>query len=380
MAVHLAAFGSLAVWCLCVPTAWSGEVHDAARTGDLPRLNALLADDPHSAHACDSKGRTPLHWAAYFGRSEAIDLLLAAGDDRTTRDRQGTRPAEAAARRGHLDLVPRLVQFEVVPLAPRVRRITPAFRTEVNTTVQTGPDGVLVVDTGEGLLAGKLKEAIDALGAGSIALVINTHEHAVHTGGNDVLGAKARILRQSNLQKWVEKGVLAVGTEPLVGRTGRRFDEHYILRHNGEEVRLIPTPGAHSDSDLIVHFTSSDVAALGDLLDSQSFPPCGAGVQRYLALLETTIDVLPLGTTLVAGHGRDSTLEDARQYHAMLLETIAVVRHELRAGKTVAQMQQERILRAWDSWGEFIPNLNADYWIATVSASYAGAEQAAVQP
>ena len=59
MAVHLAAFGSLAVWCLCVSTAWSGEVHDAARAGDLPGLSALLADNPQSAHACDSKDRTP---------------------------------------------------------------------------------------------------------------------------------------------------------------------------------------------------------------------------------------------------------------------------------------------------------------------------------
>lgn len=88
------------------------------------------------------------------------------------------------------------------------------------------------------------------------------------------------------------------------------------------------------------------MAAWGDLVDSQSFPSCGPEVQRYLALPET----------------------------------IAVVRRPLRASKTVAQMQRERILRAWGFWGKLIPNLNTDYSIAPVSASCAGAQQGAAQP
>ena len=63
-----------------------------------------------------------------------------------------------------------------------------------------------------------------------------------------------------------------------------------------------------------------------------------------------------------------------------LLETIALVRRELKAAKSVAQMRQEHILRAWESWGELIPNLNPDYWIAVVSASYVGERAAVVQP
>jgi ankyrin repeat protein len=41
---------------------------------------------------CRTKGETPLHHAAAFGRAETIQALLAAGADRTTRDVNGDSP------------------------------------------------------------------------------------------------------------------------------------------------------------------------------------------------------------------------------------------------------------------------------------------------
>jgi hypothetical protein len=55
----------------------------------------------------------------------------------------------------------------------------------------------------------------------------------------------------------------------------------------------------------------------------------------------------------------------------MLLETIEVVRKHMGAGKSVEQMRRENVLKDWQSWGEFIPNLNTDYWIGAVYASFA---------
>ena len=123
MAVHLAAFGSLVVWCLYVSTAWSGEVHDAARAGDLPRLSVLPADNPQSAHACDSKGRTPLHLAAHFGSSgrsfEQYHVLHHSGKEvwliLTGRARSG------------LDVCVRLTSSDAAPLSDLLEpRSTPA--------------------------------------------------------------------------------------------------------------------------------------------------------------------------------------------------------------------------------------------------------------
>jgi ankyrin repeat protein len=53
------------------------DVCEAAAAGDVERLRILLAGDAAQVHARSGDGWTPLHLAAFFGRREAVDLLLA---------------------------------------------------------------------------------------------------------------------------------------------------------------------------------------------------------------------------------------------------------------------------------------------------------------
>lgn len=53
------------------------EIHDAARAGDLPRVKALLAQDPTLVDVENPPNRkTALHYAAQFGHKEIVELLL----------------------------------------------------------------------------------------------------------------------------------------------------------------------------------------------------------------------------------------------------------------------------------------------------------------
>lgn len=52
---------------------------EAAAVGDVDHLRALLDGDAAQVHARSGDGWTPLHLAAFFGRREAVDLLLARG-------------------------------------------------------------------------------------------------------------------------------------------------------------------------------------------------------------------------------------------------------------------------------------------------------------
>ena len=55
-----------------------GDIHAAARSGDIAALNLAIAQK-QNLNAQDSLKRTPLQLAAWSGQTEAVKLLLSAG-------------------------------------------------------------------------------------------------------------------------------------------------------------------------------------------------------------------------------------------------------------------------------------------------------------
>src|ERR1035438_9566766 len=52
------------------------DIFEAATLGDVPRLYALLANDPRLAKSFSSDGFTALHLAAFFAQPAAVEALL----------------------------------------------------------------------------------------------------------------------------------------------------------------------------------------------------------------------------------------------------------------------------------------------------------------
>jgi|WetSurMetagenome_2_1015567.scaffolds.fasta_scaffold142261_1 ankyrin repeat protein len=78
-----------------------GEIHDAARAGDLAKVKALLKTNPDLISNRDQFGRMPLHWAAWDGQQDVAELLLAKGADVNVKDKDNLTPMHAAAAGGH---------------------------------------------------------------------------------------------------------------------------------------------------------------------------------------------------------------------------------------------------------------------------------------
>ncbi len=62
-------------------------IHEAAAAGVVPRLEQLLASDPATLNAWSPDGFQPLQLAAFFGRRQAVELLLARGAEVNTHAR-----------------------------------------------------------------------------------------------------------------------------------------------------------------------------------------------------------------------------------------------------------------------------------------------------
>lgn len=81
----------------CAGIAVGSEIHDAARDGDVVKVQALLAQDPSLVHLSEkSYGYTPLHEAAARGHVAVVSLLLSNKADINAKTKMGSSPLKLA--------------------------------------------------------------------------------------------------------------------------------------------------------------------------------------------------------------------------------------------------------------------------------------------
>jgi ankyrin repeat protein len=73
-------------------SAVAGEIHQAARAGDLAKVKSLLATDRGLLNSRDQRGFTPLHSAISKGREPVVSYLIRRGADVDARNKNGLSP------------------------------------------------------------------------------------------------------------------------------------------------------------------------------------------------------------------------------------------------------------------------------------------------
>lgn len=232
-----------------------------------------------------------------------------------------------------------------------------------NVTASVGADGTLLVDDEFAPLVDKIRATLMGLGVTNrpVRYVINTHYHYDHTGGNlPFARGGTTLIAQQQLRARLASG----GTAGNGGSISRQMQavepqalpqvtfEHALSVYiNGEEVRAVHYPNAHTDGDSIVFFSKGHVVAMGDIFVRYGFPfidiNSGGSVQGMIAACEDVLRSVPADAKIVPGHGEVASVEDLRSYLKMLQDTSATVAKALKAGKSLAQMKREHILAAW---------------------------------
>ena len=361
------------------PTPTSNQnVFQAAGTGNLVRLRELVEADPQAALARNPSGLTPLHMAALYGQRAAAEYLLGKGADVNAVAPHSGTPLDVAAENGQEALISWLephgakftpLDFDITTLTPAIHRIAFPWGMRNNVLVVSSAAGAIIIDTGFSTRAIEaLKQKIAGFSKNGILYVINTHPHGDHVAGNAMAPSPQAIITAESLASGASAVPAARASEPLKGRRGRTLPPPYLLSAGGVEMKIIPRPGLHSESDIIIYFPKESVAAMGDLLLSESVPAV-ADLAGYLAFLEDVLDVFPAKTTFVSGHGRDLDAAGVRSYRDALLAMVGVIRENLAAGRTAEQMVKDDILKAYKARFSLLNFLTPDALIPRVVAA-----------
>ena len=214
--------------------------------------------------------------------------------------------------------------------------------------VLTGPEGVFMVDAQFAPLSEKIMAALKQISDGRIRFLVNTHVHGDHTGGNENFGkAGAAILARENLRNRLEHpnpgANGAPGTPmPAAGLPMITYDAPLTVRMNGEEVRLIPAPKAHTDGDTFVKFVNADVVMTGDFYRSIQYPNIdranGGSLPGLIDALNAVIANAGPNTKIVPGHGPVVDRAAVTAHRDMVIAIRDKVATLVREGKTQEQV------------------------------------------
>lgn len=241
-----------------------------------------------------------------------------------------------------------------------------------NIGASIGDDGIVVIDDQYAPLAPKIEAALKLLTPKAVRFILNTHYHGDHTGGNEHFGKTAPIVAHENVRKRLASGTSRRGTSTPPAAPGAlpvlTFDESVTIHLNGEDVRAVHTPHGHTDGDSVIWFTKSNVVHMGDQFFNGFFPfvdvENGGSVRGMIANVDHVLELLPDDARVIPGHGPLSDKNGLRRFVSTLKATSAAVEAGIAAGKTLEQLKSEKVLAAWDSWGQGF--IKTDEWIGTL--------------
>lgn len=202
-----------------------------------------------------------------------------------------------------------------------------------NIGLSIGEDGVLIIDTQFAPLTPKILKAIKKLSDKPVKIVANTHHHGDHTGGNENLGnAGATIIAHDNVRKRLSE------KSPKIALPVITFNDKLNIQINNEQVAIFHVEHAHTDGDVMLYFTESNVLHTGDTFFNARYPyidlSSGGSVEGYINAVKSGLMVVDENTNIIPGHGN---LANKAEYKTFLnmLETIKTsVLDEIKKGKT----------------------------------------------
>jgi glyoxylase-like metal-dependent hydrolase (beta-lactamase superfamily II) len=221
-----------------------------------------------------------------------------------------------------------------------------------NMALQTGAEGNVLIDASYAPAVPRIIEAIAAQSKAAPFVLINTHWHGDHTGGNEGLHAAGfTIVAHKNTRKRLSEPQSMkmfhreVPPSPAGALPTVTFDDAMQLFHNNDALDLVHFAPAHTDTDIYVHFHKADVIHLGDIWFNGIYPfideGTGGSIGGMIRACDKALAVAGSNTKLIPGHGPLGAKAEFQKYREML----AAVRDNMAALKKAGASEQEAVAK-----------------------------------
>jgi cyclase len=237
-----------------------------------------------------------------------------------------------------------------------------------NLGLSVGEDAVFVIDDQFAPLSEKITAAVAQITAKPVKFIVNTHWHFDHTGGNEnfaragaIVVAHENVRKRMSSEQFIEFLRVTEKPSPKGALPVVTFPGTITFHLNGDEMRVIHVPRAHTDGDSIVHFVKSDVIHMGDTYFNGMYPfidtSSGGTVDGVIAACDRALALGTDSARVIPGHGPLSNKAELKAYRDMLATVSGRVKKLIDEGKKLEEITVSGVSADYDDkWGKgFIP-------------------------
>ncbi len=226
-----------------------------------------------------------------------------------------------------------------------------------NISVLAGNGRALMVDSKRLELAEEIHAMIREVSGGEVAFLINGHEHPDHTEGNLAYGERgAVIIAHEDVRAVLAAGQRGGPPAPdaalpvlTIADTGSM-----TLHFDGETVRIMHVPAAHSPSNLIVHYEQANVIHMGDIYSPERYPVVAGGtIEGFIEANGLALALADANTRFIAGNGEVTGRREVEAYRGMVATVRDRISSLVAAGNSLEQVIAAAPSAEFDAtWGD----------------------------
>jgi glyoxylase-like metal-dependent hydrolase (beta-lactamase superfamily II) len=229
-----------------------------------------------------------------------------------------------------------------------------------NIVFLAGDSGSLLVDCGDAAHAQDVLKL-----TGPVKTVFNTHWHTESTGGNDAMAkAGAKLVSHVDTKLWMTQEIIhdwEHKTFPPRAKEALPTETFYTtgkMTFGSEPIEYGFMPNAHTDGDIYIHFTQSNILMAGDAVQPGRLPVLDWPTDGWIGGMQdahrTLLRIANDSTKIIPGSGPVMTKADLQAN----LDTVTKIREHLvgllKKGKGPKDMIDEQAMK------DFQPQLAGD--------------------